>query len=199
MDSHTPDSLYRAQALATFDDVPAAATSVEDPQVSRWELTGSLTPNGPAQRIRIAAQPFTVGRECDNALQLNYPTISRRHADLLLVERDLYVRDINSRNGTFLNARRVGNFEKLHRGDMLQLGTAVSPARRSRARSTKKPFNPHATLVESDLDDFALANLQFDKLLAEPALVPYFQPIFRLSGGPPLGYEVLARSRLVGL
>ncbi|MBI3863532.1 MAG: EAL domain-containing protein [Planctomycetia bacterium] len=203
MGSYTPDdSLYGAHAQVVVEDVPGAvgtATSGEDPRVSRWELTGSLTPNAPAQRIRIAAQPFTVGRECDNALQLNFPTISRRHAELLLVERDLYVRDINSRNGTFLNGRRVGNFEKLNSDDMLQFGTAVFTVRSPRVHSTEKPFNPHATLVESDLDDFALANLQFDKLLTDPALVPYFQPIFSLSGGPPLGYEVLARSRLVGL
>jgi EAL domain-containing protein (putative c-di-GMP-specific phosphodiesterase class I) len=36
-------------------------------------------------------------------------------------------------------------------------------------------------------------------LLEGPALIPFFQPIVSLSGGPPLGFEVLARSRLVGL
>lgn len=202
MDSYSPDSIHDAHAQVVLKAISCAAgasTIAQDSAVFRWELTGSLTPNAPAQRIRISGQPFTVGRDCENALQLAYPTISRRHAELLLVESDLYVRDINSRNGTFLNGRRVGNFEKLNSGDMLQFGTAVFTVQCPRALSAEKPFNPHATLIESDLGDFALANLQFDKLLEDPALIPYFQPIVNLGGGPPLGYEVLARSRLVGL
>ncbi|HEY3966392.1 MAG TPA: EAL domain-containing protein [Planctomycetaceae bacterium] len=202
MDSYTPDSVYDAHFHSVVESAIGAAVTpafAEHTADSLWELTGSLTPQAPAQRVRISGQPFTVGRDCDNALQLANPTISRRHAELLLVEYDLYVRDISSRNGTFLNGRRVGNFEKLNSGDMLQFGTAVFTVRSPRAQLAEQPFNPNVTQFESDLEDFALANLQFDMLLEGPALIPFFQPIVSLSGGPPLGFEVLARSRLVGL
>lgn len=202
MDSYSPESIYDASVqsvVASAAQCRRPSSIAEDPSASLWELTGSITPNAPAQRVRISSQPFTVGRDCENALHLANPTISRRHAELLLVERDLFVRDNSSRNGTFLNGRRVENFEKLNDGDMLQFGTAVFTVQSPIAKLCEQPFNPLATQFESDLEDFALANLQFDALLCEPALIPFFQPIVNLSGGPPLGYEVLARSRLVGL
>jgi hypothetical protein len=169
-----------------------------DSQAKSWELSGSLTPSAPVQRILIAAQPFTLGRDCDNALQLANPTISRRHAELLLIGTELFVRDLDSRNGTFLNGRRVQNFEMLHDGDMVQFGAAVFTVRAPRTPGTS-PLRPveHLTIVEQDIGDYALANLQFDKLLADPAVIPFFQPIFRLGDSRPIGYEVLVRSRLV--
>ena len=202
MDSYTPESFYDAPVQTVVESAHQCGRPsliAADALDFLWELTGSLTPNAPAQRIRISTQPFTVGRDCENTLQLANPTISRRHAELLLVDRDLFVRDNSSRNGTFLNGRRVENFEKLNDGDMLQFGTAVFTVQSPLAKLCEQPFNPQATQFESDLEDFALANLQFDALIGEPALIPFFQPIVNLSGGPPLGYEVLARSRLVGL
>jgi len=177
-----------------------ALASGTDSQAKSWELSGSLTPCAPVQRILIAAQPFTLGRDCDNALQLANPTISRRHAELLLIGTELFVRDLDSRNGTFLNGRRVQNFEMLHDGDMVQFGAAVFTVRAPRTPGTG-PLRPveHLTIVEQDIGDYALANLQFDKLLADPAVIPFFQPIFRLGDSRPIGYEVLVRSRLVGL
>lgn len=175
------------------------ALAVDDQAQAHWELSGSLHPNAPAQRILISTQPFTIGRDWDNALQLADATISRRHAELLLVENDLFVRDIHSRNGTFLNGRRIVSFEMLHAGDLLQFGTAVFTVQPPCVLGEKPAFNPHATLVESSMREFALANLQFDTLLADSALIPFFQPIVRLRDSQTLGYEVLARSRLVGL
>src|SRR5258708_6295924 len=123
-----------------------------------WELNGSLNPRAPAQNILISTQPFTIGRDWDNALQLADATISRRHAELLLVENDLFVRDINSRNGTFLNGRRISNFEKLRARDMLQFGSAVFTVRAPSTAKAEPAFNPHATLMESSIGAYTLAN-----------------------------------------
>ena len=171
----------------------------DEPPQALWELSGSLHPNAPAQRVLISTQPFTIGRDWDNALQLADPTISRRHAELLLVEKDLFVRDSNSRNGTFLNGRRISGFEKLSARDLLQFGAAVFTVRPPRASGAKPAFNPYATQMESGIGEYALANLQFDALLADPAVIPFFQPIVRLENSQPVGFEVLCRSRLVGL
>lgn len=164
-----------------------------------WELSGSLHPHAPAQRILISTQPYTVGRDWDNALQLADATISRRHAELLLVGTDLFVRDINSRNGTYLNGHRISGFEKLQGGDRLQFGTAVFTVRPPRVSGTDSAFSANATIVEGGIGEYALANLQFDTLLSKPALIPFFQPIVHLGDSRTVGYEVLARSRLVGL
>lgn len=186
-----------------FEEAPrrSSALAAAPDQAATWELSGSPAPGVPAQTIQIAAQPFTIGRDFDNSLCLANPTISRRHAELLVIDRDLFVRDTNSRNGTFLNGRRIESFERLHAGDMLQFGATVFTVHETRPTSAPSAFGSdhNMTIVEMDMTDHALANLQFDQLLGEPAVVPYFQPIVRLSDRQVVAHEVLARSRLVGL
>jgi EAL domain-containing protein (putative c-di-GMP-specific phosphodiesterase class I) len=53
--------------------------------------------------------------------------------------------------------------------------------------------------INEDARDQAVALVQFDKLMAEHAVTPHFQPIVALSTRDVEGYEVLARSRLFGL
>jgi EAL domain-containing protein (putative c-di-GMP-specific phosphodiesterase class I) len=186
-----------AGQAAGNEPAPQAPTPLETP---RWELSGGLSPNTPVQRIPVATQPFTIGREFENSLCLAHPTISRRHAELLLVDDDLLVRDLGSRNGTYLNGRRVKNFERLQDGDMLQFGAAVFTVHPTTTTVRPAPgTEPCLTAVEIDMSDYALANLEFDRLLTEPAVIPHFQPIVRLESAERVGYEVLARSRLIGL
>lgn len=170
-------------------------------EAANWELSGSPAPGVPAQQVAIIAQPFTIGRDFDNSLCLASPTVSRRHAELLIVDQDLFVRDTKSRNGTFLNGRRIDSFERLRSGDMLQFGGMAFTVHERCEKPVASAFGSdhNMTMVEMDLTDHALANMQFDQLLNEPAVVPYFQPIVRLSDGKVVGHEVLARSRLVGL
>ncbi|HEY2250728.1 MAG TPA: EAL domain-containing protein [Planctomycetaceae bacterium] len=175
------------------------APAKDRPEQTLWELCRSLHPQAPTQRVLISTQPFTVGRDWDNALQLADATISRRHAELLLVDNDLFVRDISSRNGTFLNGHRISRFEKLLGGDRLQFGTAAFTVRPPRVTGLDSAFAPQATLTAGGIGEYALANLQFDTLLSKAALIPFFQPIVRLRDSQTVGYEVLARSRLLGL
>jgi EAL domain-containing protein (putative c-di-GMP-specific phosphodiesterase class I) len=53
--------------------------------------------------------------------------------------------------------------------------------------------------VAADVAHEVLGQLQFDRLLNESAVTPYFQPIVRISDLKTVGYEVLARSQLLGL
>ena len=53
--------------------------------------------------------------------------------------------------------------------------------------------------VHEDACDRALTLVQFDKLMAEHAVTPFFQPIVSMTTREIVGYEVLARSRLFGL
>ena len=52
-------------------------------------------------------RPFLVGRAVACDLPLADPTVSRQHAELLLVEGRALVRDLHSTNGTFVNGERV--------------------------------------------------------------------------------------------
>jgi EAL domain-containing protein (putative c-di-GMP-specific phosphodiesterase class I) len=187
-------------AIVDCQGKSAAADGSKSSATAQWELSGGLTPNAPVQRILVSVQPFTIGRDFDNSLCLANPTISRRHAELMLAGADLLVRDLGSRNGTYLNGRQVRCFERLQPGDMLQFGAAVFTVHPMGARTIPPTLTEQCmTAVEFDMCDYALANLEFDRLLTEPAVVPHYQPIVRLDSAQCVGYEVLARSRLIGL
>lgn len=155
-------------------------------------LCGRVEPEAPHQDIPISSQPFTIGRRPENKLCLANNTVSGRHAELVFVDGRLFIQDLGSTNGTFVNGQRIHGLEPLHNGDRVQIGTA------SYVLQQRNDPLPGAT-VAADISDHALAYLQFERLLNEPGVLPYFQPIVRLEGQECLGYEVLARSRLAGL
>jgi EAL domain-containing protein (putative c-di-GMP-specific phosphodiesterase class I) len=157
-----------------------------------WELEWRPLPDASIQRVLLSTSPFTIGRHSDNSLSLSNPTVSGRHAELSCVQHVLFVRDLNSTNGTFVNGERITGSAGLRHADTLQFGTAVFTVCERRERTT-------GATVAADAAGYALAHLQFDKLLSDPAVAPYFQPIVRLGDQERIGYEVLARSRLAGL
>lgn len=56
---------------------------------------------------------ITVGRHRSVDFQLNYDNISRRHAEISIeVDGQVFVQDLNSLNGTYINGQRV-SFELL--------------------------------------------------------------------------------------
>jgi pSer/pThr/pTyr-binding forkhead associated (FHA) protein len=69
----------------------------------------------------VAGNRMTIGRSPDAEVFLDDVTVSRNHA-LLVRKRDgLYVDDLGSLNGTYVNRRRIES-HKLQNGDELQVG-----------------------------------------------------------------------------
>ena len=62
-----------------------------------------------------------LGRDDENAIQLEEPSISRRHAVLERMNGEYVLRDLHSSNGTFLNDELVQE-APLKPGDRLRLG-----------------------------------------------------------------------------
>ena len=167
-------------------------TGPDESRKAPWQLSGRPTPDASLQTARVSTQPFTVGRNPDNDFCVANPTVSKRHAELVLTEGGLRVRDLGSTNGTFLNGQRVRDLERVQDGDRLQFGSTLFTVRRcgqAQAMAT----------VSEDMGDLVQAFTQFDKLLNGPAVEPYFQPIVRFGDRRRVGFEVLARSRLPGL
>jgi pSer/pThr/pTyr-binding forkhead associated (FHA) protein len=73
------------------------------------------------ETFRVTGERMTVGRSPDAAVFLDDVTVSRNHA-LLVRRRDgLYIDDLGSLNGTYVNRRRIES-HKLENGDELQIG-----------------------------------------------------------------------------
>ncbi len=67
--------------------------------------------------------PFEAGRGRELDLVLRDPQISRRHARFESQNGIVYVDDLHSSNGTFLNGRRVTEAIEIREGDTVDAGT----------------------------------------------------------------------------
>ncbi len=71
--------------------------------------------------IPVAENTFVIGRERDCNLKVNVPGVSRYHCRLELIDQRLYVSDLRSRNGTYVNETRVETRQELVNGDNLRI------------------------------------------------------------------------------
>lgn len=67
--------------------------------------------------------PFEVGRGRELDLVLHDPEASRRHARFESRDGVVYVNDLKSSNGTFLNGRRIDDSIEVREGDSIDVGT----------------------------------------------------------------------------
>ena len=78
------------------------------------------------QRLALRPGKITVGRSPENALHVDDAQVSRHHADIVWDGARCTITDMGSRNGTFVNGRRLtpNAPEMLRPGDRVSFGTA---------------------------------------------------------------------------
>jgi pSer/pThr/pTyr-binding forkhead associated (FHA) protein len=80
---------------------------------------------GPPDEIVVRHFPCVFGRDPDCNVPLDHRHISRRHCCLYRCGHQLWVQDLQSLNGTFLNARRVLTPRPVENGDFLTIGLCL--------------------------------------------------------------------------
>ena len=73
-------------------------------------------------KIPLPAKSFTIGRDDACNLRIASNDVSRRHCLFLLSERGLVVRDLSSRNGTYINDVVITEDTLLQTGDIVRIG-----------------------------------------------------------------------------
>lgn len=83
------------------------------------------TPQGKKYSLKGQAK-FTLGRDKTADIQLDDANISRQHACISFENDKIYIEDLGSRNGTFLNDEPVGAAKiELAKEDMIKMGSTV--------------------------------------------------------------------------
>jgi EAL domain-containing protein (putative c-di-GMP-specific phosphodiesterase class I) len=167
-------------------------TPVTAPMIACWSLSGQLSEHEPVRDLPIELEHVTIGRRHSCNLTIPCPAVSGIHAELTVDGDDLYVTDLGSTNGTFVNGVRITQRCRVKDGDLIQFAEVVF-----RARMDEQPYSIQTIL--NDSTDRALALIQFDKLMSNRAFWPHYQPIVELSNRATIGYELLGRSQLFGL
>ncbi len=75
----------------------------------------------PGKRFELPNERSVIGRSMDCDVALDVPAISRRHAVVVQQQGRYFVEDLESRNGTFLNEKRIADRTPLGDGDQLMI------------------------------------------------------------------------------
>jgi predicted component of type VI protein secretion system len=75
--------------------------------------------------IEITTEPILIGRSREADIPLLDDKVSRTHCGIRLSEGRFYIKDLNSRNGVFLNGRRIEDTAEVKAGDRIQIGSTV--------------------------------------------------------------------------
>ena len=109
----------------------------------------------PGSSYFIEKDEVFLGRDLTNDLPVPDPEISRRHARFLRRGDAIYLEDLGSTNGTFLNGVRIAGPQQLKDGDLITLaentvmsfevkGAATEPLRVSAAKAEPTLYTPEA-------------------------------------------------------
>ena len=108
------------------------------------------------RQIELAADYLTVGREPTCDVCLDDPHVSRTHAALERRDGTVYVQDLGSSGGTFVNGNPAGSAE-LHQGDVVTFATvrarfeaALSVSAETQAMPTQAAPPPARATVSPD-------------------------------------------------
>jgi hypothetical protein len=109
-----------------------------------------------SMRFVLESAVIAIGRSATNDIPLaNDPSVSRGHAMIERLPAGWTIRDIGSRNGTFVNGRRIWSGHLLHPGDEIRIGTNRMTFRRSptepRDETAGPELPPELTRRERDV------------------------------------------------
>jgi len=174
-----------------------------------WHIEGGMH-EGRRLDVPIHVSPFCIGRDKSCHLAVTAPGISRKHLQIEVDCNTIYVSDLGSTNGTFVNRNLVQGRVELKSGDTIHLGNEeLRIVRHLDDCDTRsfvvETFVDRTVMInindpEFDLkSDFVQQEKEFNTMLLNQELSVVFQPIVLLDGEAVIGYEALGRGAKAGL
>ena len=75
--------------------------------------------------LPITAGRNTIGRDIGNAFVLDDEQVSKYHAAVTYEKDDVWIEDLESKNGVYLNGKLITKPEKLHDGCLIKIGATI--------------------------------------------------------------------------
>jgi VWFA-related protein len=122
----SPDTILESpdlEEIAPQEEAPAFVSPITKPGISTLIIEQSPGGALDGQEYVIKDLPYTIGRS-ESSLELDFPFISRKHVEIFSREGEIFIRDEDSRNRTFLDGEMItgkGDFQ-LKPGASIGLG-----------------------------------------------------------------------------
>jgi pSer/pThr/pTyr-binding forkhead associated (FHA) protein len=113
------------------------------------------------REVAIPVSRFLIGRGEECHLRPRSDAISRQHCAILVTGNQVVVRDLGSKNGSYVNGQRVNGEQVVQAGDQFQVGPlqfemvieqSVGGAKRPAAQDVKEVASRTASLPTEELD-----------------------------------------------
>jgi hypothetical protein len=129
---YTGGPLAESESLATMDDLDldsdeTVSASINLKQLalhSSGHMLHMVEGPGAPRLISLFDERDVVGRSLEASIHIASGLLSREHMELLAIEGEVQARDLDSRNGVYLNGLRI-HAVILRNGDVLQCGDVV--------------------------------------------------------------------------
>ncbi len=142
----------------------------------------------------IECVPFIIGREDDCHLKLIDKWISRRHAEIRISGNHIWIRDLGSTNGTFVNNKKIALSELLNPGDIISIGTFKFCLKRKQRSTIRMAEETCAMDIKDDVNCLSSSGPRLRALLQSRNVTTLYQPILRFSDMAVVAYEILGRT-----
>ena len=83
--------------------------------------------NNDGKRIvtELTDTPISIGRTSEADIQIVDEKASRLHCGIRCWDEEYYLKDLNSKNGTYLNNERISDISQLRAGDTIRVGSTT--------------------------------------------------------------------------
>jgi EAL domain-containing protein (putative c-di-GMP-specific phosphodiesterase class I) len=141
----------------------------------------------------IEAVPFVIGRDETCNLKLTDNGVSRRHSMINQSGNHLWICDLESTNGTFVNQKEIKQAELLEPGDIIAIGNHQFFLKSVNSKAAPMDEETCCLDLSKELNCLESLESKLRALVRERKVVPHFQPIIRFSDKTVVGYEILGR------
>ncbi|VUD52133.1 putative signaling protein [Thalassocella blandensis] len=174
--------------------------------MSNWYLEGFFGNDGLLSQRQLKILPQVLGRNEALSLTISAPSVSRNHARIEQRENQLWIVDLDSRNGTFVNRKQINAPTQIDHGDVLHFGTAemrlIDSEHSTSRRPLIKPGHSDDTtfLSAAELSQaFPSGVRELEQLINNRQLKMVYQPIILAADLSISGFEILGRGDHPGL
>ena len=116
--------MRRSEAIRAGLNLPEESTEPMAP-ASDWVVAATLRETHSNQRWEVRGDIIKMGRAPECLVQIppeQGASVSRVHAEIIVADGGIKVRDKGSRNGTFVNGKRLTEPHEARKGDLVMLG-----------------------------------------------------------------------------